>query len=74
MTHLEQKKHEIAIRLSKNKPVESERSKEIREMNNRSSNENLKEKIRDRHARRHLGKKGTSMAERMNFINEASKG
>ncbi len=73
MRNVEQKKREIASRLSRNRPVMSEREKEIHEINTRSANEGLKMRIRDRHARRHQGVKGTSLSERKEAVNQMSK-
>jgi hypothetical protein len=52
---------------------ESPRTKQIRENNERSRNEGLKIVAKGRHARRHEGKKGTTLKERSEWIKKMSK-
>lgn len=52
----------------------STRAEEIARTNARSKLNGVKLHARERHARRHLGKKGTSLVERRKFTSEMTKG
>lgn len=64
--NLEVKKKEIAERMHKG---ETPRGKQIRDNNARYAMQGNAIKAKDRHERRHGGKKGTSLNQRKEFIN-----
>jgi len=67
------KKEEIAHKMGKSSQRLSPRMKEIRENNENARKSGLAIMAKDRHERRHNGKKGTSAHERQEWVKLMSK-